>query len=140
MRFAMGLRRQEITDEEAVCTAALSLDPVHPTTAVYWMMAEAIDADLQDKEARYTNPLKHLQLGAKKAQHDPSLERAGWVDCCSAALPRRDVGPGDMAVVPCVPTRAVCGPTTPQKGYYRRVLRWSPPRGLQGIHPLRTGG
>jgi hypothetical protein len=54
------------------------------------MMVEAIKADLQDKEARYTNPPKHLQLGAKKAGHDPSLEREGWVDGCSAALPRKD--------------------------------------------------
>jgi lysophospholipase L1-like esterase len=50
MMFGMGLRRQDITDEEAVRTAALwGLDPVHPTTAAYRMMAEAIEADLHDK-------------------------------------------------------------------------------------------
>jgi hypothetical protein len=65
-------------------------DPVHPTIAAYQMMAEDIEADLQDKEARYTNPRKHLQLGAKKARHNPSLERAEWVNSCSAALPRKD--------------------------------------------------
>jgi hypothetical protein len=64
--FGMGLRRQDISDEEAARTAALwGPDRVHLTTAAYLMMVEAIKADLQDKEARYTNPPKHLQLGTK---------------------------------------------------------------------------
>jgi hypothetical protein len=50
--FGMGLRRQDISDKEAARTAALwGPVSVHPTTAVYWMMVEAIEADLQDKEA-----------------------------------------------------------------------------------------
>jgi hypothetical protein len=92
--FGMGLRRNEITDEEATRTAALwGPDPVHPTTAAYRMIAGAIEADLMDGDARYTNPPKGLQTGPKKARHDPSRERAGWVDGCSAALPRRDSAP-----------------------------------------------
>jgi hypothetical protein len=90
----MGLRRQEISDEEASRTAALwGPDPVHPTQAAYRLIAEAIEADLQDPEARYTNPPKDFQQSAKKARHDPSREQAGWVDGCSAALPRRDSAP-----------------------------------------------
>jgi hypothetical protein len=89
--FGMGLRRQDISDKEATWTAALwGLDPVHLTAVAYGMMAEAIEADLRNLGACYTNPPKQLQLGAKKARHDPSLERAGWVDGCSAALPRKD--------------------------------------------------
>jgi hypothetical protein len=92
--FGMGLRRSDISDEEATRTAALwGPDPVHPTTAAYRMIAGAIEADLLDGDTRYTNPPKGLQAGAKKARHDPSLERAGWVDGCSAALPRRDSAP-----------------------------------------------
>jgi hypothetical protein len=92
--FGMGLKRSEISDEEATRTAALwGPDPVHPTTAAYRMIAGAIEADLLDSDARYTNPPKGFQPGPKKARHDPSLERAGWVDGCSAALPRRDSVP-----------------------------------------------
>jgi hypothetical protein len=92
--FGMGLRRNEISDEEAARTAALwGPDPVHPTAAAYRMIAGAIEADLMDVDARYTNPPKGLQTGPKKARHDPSRERAGWVDGCSAALPRRDSAP-----------------------------------------------
>jgi lysophospholipase L1-like esterase len=64
----MGLRRQDISNEEATRTAALwGPDPVHPTSAAYRMIAEAIEADLQDPDARYTNPPKEIQSSAKKA-------------------------------------------------------------------------
>jgi hypothetical protein len=47
--FGMGLRRHEISDEEASRTAALwGPDPVHPTQATYRLIAEAIETDLQD--------------------------------------------------------------------------------------------
>jgi hypothetical protein len=95
--FGMGLRRHEISDEEASRTAALwGPDPVHPTQAAYRLIAEAIEADLQDPDAKYTNPPKDTHQSAKKPRHDPSRERAGWVDGCSAALPRRDSAPIPM--------------------------------------------
>ncbi len=51
--FGMGLRRQEISDEEASRTAALwGPDPVHPTQAAYRLIAEAIEVDVQDPDAR----------------------------------------------------------------------------------------
>jgi hypothetical protein len=82
------------------------------------LIAEAIEADLQDPDARYTNPPKDTQQYAKKARHDPSCERAGWVDGCSAALPRRDSAPAPMnrgrgAHAP----RTSMGP--PPRGYFR---------------------
>jgi hypothetical protein len=92
--FGMGLRRSDISDDDAVRTAALwGPNPVHPTQAAYRLIAEAIELDLQDQDARYTNPPKDLHQGAKRLRYDPSLERAGWVDGCSAALPRRDSAP-----------------------------------------------
>jgi hypothetical protein len=92
--FGMGLRRHEISDEEATRTAALwGPDPVHPTQAAYRLIADAIEMDLQDPEARYTNPPKDLHQSAKRARYDPSRERAGWVDGCLAALPRRNSAP-----------------------------------------------
>ncbi len=93
-------------------------DPVHPTPATYRLIAEAIEADLQDPDARYTNPPKEFQQSAKKARHDPSRERAGWVDGCSAALPRRDSAP-----VPVQRGRGAYTPrgpiSQPPRGYYR---------------------
>jgi hypothetical protein len=115
----MGLRRNDISDEEASCTAALwGPDPVHPTTAAYRMIAGTIEADLQDPDARYTNPPKQLQSGSKKARHDPSRERAGWVDGCSAALPRRDSAPGSVQRGRGANSaHTATGP--PSRGYYR---------------------
>jgi hypothetical protein len=92
--FGMGLRRNEISDDDAVRTAALwGPDAVHPTQAAYRLIAEAIELDLQDQDARYTNPPKDFHQSAKRPRYDPSRERAGWVDGCSAALPRRDSAP-----------------------------------------------
>jgi hypothetical protein len=142
--FGMGLKRSEISDEEATRTAALwGPDPVHPTTAAYRMIAGAIEADLLDSDARYTNPPKNLQPGPKKARHDPSLERAGWVDGCSAALPRRDSAPcpgqrgrGSSGSAPVHPTRgffrgrgsargSTRGSNRPGRGYVFRGRRGS---------------
>jgi hypothetical protein len=117
--FGMGLRRNDISNEEASRTAALwGPVPVHPTSAAYRMIAGAIEADLQDPDARYTNPPKHHQSGAKKARHDPSRERAGWVDGCSAALPRRDSAPGSVQRGRGMHS-AHSAPGPPTRGYYR---------------------
>ncbi len=105
--------------EDASRTAALwGPDPVHPTQAAYRLIAEAIEADLQDPDAKYTNLPKDSLQPAKKSRHDPSRERAGWVDGCSAALPRRDSAPvltnrGRGAHAP----RSSMGP--PPRGYNR---------------------
>jgi hypothetical protein len=117
--FGMGLRRQDISDEDAARTAALwGPDPVHPTQAAYRLIAEAIEADLQDPSAKYTNPPKDSLQPAKKARHDPSMERAGWVDGCSAALPRRDSAPAPINRGRGVHTpRSSMGP--PPRGYNR---------------------
>jgi hypothetical protein len=51
-------------------------------------MAEQLEKDILNLDARYTNPVK--QHGQKKPRIDLSLGRADWVvGCCAAAL-RRD--------------------------------------------------
>jgi hypothetical protein len=144
----MGLRRHEISDEEASRTAALwGPDPVHPTQAAYRLIAEAIEADLLDPEARYTNPPKDAQQYAKKARHDPSREHAGWVDGCSAALPRRDSAPVAMNRGRGAPApRTSMGPPPRsynrgrgsakyfQRGYSRSGNRGQPYRGRGGSY------
>jgi lysophospholipase L1-like esterase len=88
--IGVGQRRQEPTDEEAAKAAALwGSDPVHPTSAAYRQIAESLEEDLKDEDARYTNPTRAAQL-KKKPRYDPSLDREGWVSGCSAALARRD--------------------------------------------------
>jgi lysophospholipase L1-like esterase len=55
--ISVGQRKEEPTDEVAAKTAALwGSDPVHPTTAAYRMMADHIEQDLLNSDARYTNP------------------------------------------------------------------------------------
>jgi hypothetical protein len=91
--MGMGQRRIELSDDEASRTAALwGPDPVHPTAAANRVMADAIENDLQNPDAKYTNPA-NSQREFKKARQDPSLERASWVSGCSAALARRDSTP-----------------------------------------------
>jgi hypothetical protein len=86
----VGQRRQEPSDKEAAKAAALwGPDPVHPTSAAYRVIADSIVADLSDSDARYTNPAKSLQA-SKKPCYDASMDRAGWVSGCPAALPRLD--------------------------------------------------
>jgi lysophospholipase L1-like esterase len=88
----VGKTKHETTDEEAAKTAAVwGPDPVHPTSAAYRLIAEALEADIENPDARYTNPGKATSL-FKKPRYDPSLHRDGWVAGCSAALPRRDSG------------------------------------------------
>jgi hypothetical protein len=54
-------------------------------------MAEHLEKDMLNLDARYTNPVKHH--GQKKPRIDLSLGRADWVAGCSAAAPRRDTLP-----------------------------------------------
>ncbi len=84
----VGQRRQEPSDEEVAKAAALwGLDPIHPTSAAYRVIAKAIEEDLRDTGARYTNPARGLQI-SKRPRYDPSQDWAGWVSGCSAATPR----------------------------------------------------
>ncbi len=70
-------------------------DPVHPSSSAYRKIASDLDADLMDKEARYTNPVKMGEnVTAKRQKTDDSLNRVSWVRGCPAALPRRDSQPG----------------------------------------------
>ncbi len=88
--IGVGQRRQEPSDEEAAKAAALwGADPVHPTSAAYRQIAESLEEDLRDEDARYTNPSSAAQ-SKKKPRYDSSLDREGWVSGCSAALARRD--------------------------------------------------
>jgi hypothetical protein len=88
--IGVGQRRQEPSNEEAAKVVALwGSDPVHPTSAAYRQIAESLEEDLRDEDARYTNPAKAAQ-SKKKPRYDPSLDREGWVSGCSAALTWRD--------------------------------------------------
>jgi hypothetical protein len=88
----VGQRSQVPSDEEAARTAALwGADPVHPSAAAYRCMAEQLEKDMLNAEARYTNPAKHH--AQKRPRIDLSLGRANWVAGCSAAAPRRDAMP-----------------------------------------------
>jgi hypothetical protein len=90
--IGVGQRKQEPSDEEAAKTAALwGPNPVHPSSAAYRKMADCIMDDINNPEARYTNPAKH-DHNAKRPRHNPSLDRASWVSGCSPALVRRDSG------------------------------------------------
>jgi hypothetical protein len=90
----VGHRRSELSDEEAALSAALwGMDPVHPTTAAYRQMAELIEKDLGNHDARYTNPAQKVTT-AKKPKMDLSLQRADWIAGCSAAANRRDNNSG----------------------------------------------
>jgi hypothetical protein len=139
--IGVGHRRQELTDEEAAKAAALwGPDPVHPTSAAYRQIADSIEEDLKDEDARYTNPTRAAQL-KKKPRYDPSLDREGWVSGCSAALARRDNSSG--AVRGRLPTNR--GWTTSNRGqrpYFRGRSSGGPQRGPNrgGIPRKFSGG
>ncbi len=81
------------SDEKAAASAALwGTDPVHPTGAAYRMMADLIEKDLSNEEARYTNPPNCTGIG-KRLRPDLSNERAEWIKGCSAATARCDLLP-----------------------------------------------
>jgi hypothetical protein len=74
-------------------------DAVHPLPVAYGIMAAAIESDVADPSAKYINAPKSL-MGppSKKLKVDHSKLRQGWVDGCSAALPRRDTVSGPLAM------------------------------------------
>jgi hypothetical protein len=73
-------------------------DAVHPLPAAYGTMASAIESDIADPSAKYINaPKSQTEPPAKKPKVDHSKLRQGWVDGCSAALPRRDTVSGPPA-------------------------------------------
>jgi hypothetical protein len=140
--IGVGQRRQEPTDEEAAKAAALwGSDPVHPTSAAYRQIAESLEEDLRDEDARYTNPLRAAQL-KKKPRYDPSLDREGWVSGCSAALARRDTS--NLAVMRGkLPTGRDWTPSTRgQRPYFRGRTSGGPQRGTNrgGIFRKFSGG
>jgi hypothetical protein len=99
----VGQRLQEPMDEEAAKSAALwGRDPVHPTGAAYRCMAELLEQDICNPEAKYTNPRIKSSIN-KKPRLDLSLERAEWVTSCSAATTRLDFRGK-------VPARVLSGP------------------------------
>jgi hypothetical protein len=140
--IGVGQRRQEPTDEEASKAAALwGSDPVHPTSAAYRLIAECLEEDLKDDDARYTNPTRAVQI-KKKPRYDPSLDREGWVSGCSAALTRRD---NSKSTAPRGRTAAGSGWTPSYRGqrpYYRGRSSGGPHRGSNrgGIFRKFTGG
>jgi hypothetical protein len=91
--IGVGQRRGVPSDEEAATSAALwGTDPVHPTGAAYHMMADLIEKDLSNADARYTNPPKNASNN-KRPRPNLSRERAEWIKGCSAATARRDLLP-----------------------------------------------
>jgi hypothetical protein len=122
--IGVGQRRQEPSDEEAAKAAALwGPDPVHPPSAAYRVMADSIVADLNESGARYTNPVK-TQQSFKKPRYDASMDRAGWVSGCPAALPRLD-----------------STKRKPTRGNAAVRGGWSPsPRGLRAHHRGGSSG
>jgi hypothetical protein len=88
-----------LEDEKAKeISAQWGNDAVHPLPVAYKIMATAIENDVSDTGARYINPPKQ-QGGptAKKQRIDHSKLRQGWVDGCSAVLPRRDTTSGSSS-------------------------------------------
>jgi hypothetical protein len=97
----VGRQSQAASDEEAARTAALwGANPVHPSAAAYRCMAESLEKDVLNIEARYTNPGK--QQNQKKPRVDHSLGRADWVVGCSAAASRRDMVPSTSSSSPII--------------------------------------
>jgi hypothetical protein len=91
--IGVGQRKQVPSDEEAAKAAALwGNNPVHPTVAAYRCMADCLISDIQNEEAKYTNPYRPMG-GLKRPKIDLSQERDNWVTGCSAAAPRRDIEP-----------------------------------------------
>jgi hypothetical protein len=91
--FSNGQHRQEPTDEEDTKTAGLwGPDLVHPTSVAGRVMEGSLETDIQNPDAHYTKPAKQQPV-PKKARYDPSQDLAGWVNGCSAALPRRELAP-----------------------------------------------
>ncbi len=89
--IGVGQRRQVPSDDEAAKAAALwGNNPVHPTAAAYRCMADCLMSDIQNEEAKYTNPSRPTG-DSKRPKIDHSQGRDNWVTGCSAAAPRRDI-------------------------------------------------
>jgi hypothetical protein len=117
----IGQRSQVPSDEEAARTAAMwGSNPVHPSAAAYRCMAEHLEKDILNTEARYTNPAK--QNIQKKPRIDLSLGRANWVIGCSAAARRGDT----LGAKPGISERARAGSRAGFRGHSSRG------RSLQG--------
>jgi hypothetical protein len=124
----VGQRSQEPSDEEVARTAAMwGSNPVHPSAAAYRCMAENLEKDVLNIEARYTNLGK--QQTQKKPRVDLSLGRADWVVGCSAAASRRDM-------MPSTSTTAVPSPSVRagRAGYSRAGHRGQSLRGSTRSH------
>jgi hypothetical protein len=66
-------------------------DPVHPSEDAYKEMAAALDAEVSDGNAKYTNsPPPMAGDNSKRSRLDLSSSRQEWVTGCSATLLRRD--------------------------------------------------
>ncbi len=67
---------------------------MHPSAAAYQKIAEDLNEDLSNAEARYTNPAKAtIRQEPKRPRVDYSLQREEWVAGCPAALLRCDSVP-----------------------------------------------
>jgi hypothetical protein len=79
--LGLGPRSTSISEEDVHELSTLwGDDPVHPTAAAYKKIAAAIIADLNDGDARFTNPPRSVvATPAKKPRVDLSLEWAKWV-------------------------------------------------------------
>ncbi len=69
------------------------MDPVHPAPTAYRIIAETILKDINDLKAQFSNIGKKGLPNAKCSKVDLSLQRDGWVNGCTDALPRRDTVP-----------------------------------------------
>jgi hypothetical protein len=89
-----------LEDEKAQeISAQWGSDAVHPLPVAFEIMATALENDVADLGARYINPPKtHGGPPTKKQRIDHSKLRQGWVDGCSAALPRRDTSSGPSSL------------------------------------------
>ncbi len=68
------------------------MDPVHPLPEAYEELASKVMSDILIEGVKYINPPKehHSAFAPKKPRTDLARSRQGWVEGCSAALPRRD--------------------------------------------------
>ncbi len=130
--IGVGQRKQESSDEEAAKTAALwGPNPVHPSSAAYRSMADCIMDDINNPEARYTNPAK-FENNAKRPRHDPSQDRASWVSGCSAALALRDSGTTKSSRGPTAMSRTDNSRGIPARGNLRGQRVFNRGRGHYG--------
>jgi hypothetical protein len=100
--LGLSLRTLTLTDSEAKAAADIwGSDLVHPGVAAYEKIANFLEADLANDDARYTNPPASLVMAAsKRPRVDLSKQRDDWVRGCPATLVRNDV-PNNMTYKNC---------------------------------------